>query len=215
MATTDSRAAKATIPSTIDKVGIASCGDGGRLESENTTFTMTSHDDFVTGPDGDGGWNQSGMLQQVHNLTPDSVKSINKDSPYSDDAGWTPDSDWTPQSMLAEAARQERESGRCRPIKAEWDDDNHCWLMDDDCLGSQEAKSVSDYSTNSSSSEDPDDSLELSDSLASADELGSDESGRSRRLAKRRKLSSASTSYSPGRARQYETIDQALSSLKY
>ena len=118
--------------------------------------------------------------------------------------------------MLAEAARQERESGRCRPIKAEWDDDNHCWLMDDDCLGSQEAKSVSDYSTNSSSSEDLDDeSLELSDSLASADELGRDGSGRSERLAKRRKPSSASTSYSPGRARQYEMIDQALSSLKY
>ena len=88
--------------------------------------------------------------------------------------------------------------------------------MDDDCWESQEAKSVSDYSTNDSSNEEPDDeSMELSDSLASADELGSDESGRSRRLAKRRKLSSASTSYSPGRARQYKRIDQALSSLKY
>ena len=59
MATTDSRAAKATISSTIDEVGGASGGDGGRIESENTTTTMTSHDDFVTGPDGDGGWFQA------------------------------------------------------------------------------------------------------------------------------------------------------------
>ena len=58
--------------------------------------------------------------------------------------------------------------------------------------------SVSDYySTNGSSIQEPDDeSLELSDSLVSADELGRDSSGRSRRLAKRRKLSSTSTSYS-------------------
>ena len=130
--------------------------------------------------------NQSEMLQNVLDFTPDSVKSTNEDSPHSNEDEYA---DWTPSKVLAEAARLESDSDRSVLIKTEEDSD----YWEGQC-----ANSMSNYySTNGSSIKEPDDeSLELSDSLVSADELGRDSSGRSRRLAKRRKLSSTSTSYS-------------------
>ena len=130
--------------------------------------------------------NQSEMLQNVLDFTPDSVKSTNEDSPHSNEDEYA---DWTSSKVLAEAARLESDSDRSVLIKTEEDSD----YWEGQC-----ANSMSNYySTNGSSIKEPDDeSLELSDSLVSADELGRDSSGRSRRLAKRRKLSSTSTSYS-------------------
>ena len=130
--------------------------------------------------------NQSEMLQNVLDFTPDSVKSTNEDSPHSNEDEYA---DWTSSKVLAEAARLESDSDRSVLIKTEEDSD----YWEGQC-----ANSMSNYySTNGSSIKEPDDeSLELSDSLVSADELGRDSSGRSSRLAKRRKLGSTSTSYS-------------------
>ena len=130
--------------------------------------------------------NQSEMLHNGLDFTPDSVKSTNEDSPHSNEDEYA---DWTSSKVLAEAARLESDSDRSVLIKTEEDSD----YWEGQC-----ANSMSDYySTNGSSIKEPEDeSLELSDSLVSADELGRDSSGRSRRLAKRRKLSSTSTSYS-------------------
>ena len=115
------------------------------------------------------------------------------------------EADWTSSEVLAEAARLERDSDRSVLIKTE---------EDSDYWESQGANSMSDYSTNDSSNEEPDaESLEQSNLLALAEKRGAeqwdtmgmtampgaemDEDPDSQNPAKRRKLSSASTSISP------------------
>lgn len=115
------------------------------------------------------------------------------------------DADWTSSEVLAEAARLESDSDRSVLIKTE---------EDSDYWESQGANSMSDYSTNDSSNEEPDaESLEQSNTLALAEKHGAeqrdtmgmtampgaemDEDPDSQNPAKRRKLSSASTSISP------------------
>ena len=114
------------------------------------------------------------------------------------------DADWTSSEVLAEAAWLESDSDRSVLIKTE----------DSDYWESQGANSMSDYSTNDSSNEEPDaESLEQSNTLALAEKRGAeqrdtmgmtvmpgaetDEDPDSQNPAKRRKLISASTSTSP------------------
>ena len=114
------------------------------------------------------------------------------------------DADWTSSEVLAEAAWLESDSDRSVLIKTE----------DSDYWESQGANSMSDYSTNDSSNEEPDaESLEQSNTLALAEKRGAEQRDTmgmtvtpgaemdgdpdSQNPAKRRKLSSASTSISP------------------
>ena len=114
------------------------------------------------------------------------------------------DADWTSSEVLAEAAWLESDSDRSVLIKTE----------DSDYWESQGANSMSDYSTNDSSNEEPDaESLEQSNTLALAEKRGAEQRDTmgmtvtpgaemdgdpdSQNPAKRQKLSSASTSISP------------------
>ena len=162
-------------------------------------------DGICTNPVGDGYGDQSGMLRNVLNLRPDSVKSTNEGSSHLSHSSEDEFADWTSSEVLAEAARLERDSDRSVLIKTE---------EDSDYWESQGANSMSDYSTNDSSNEEPDaESLEQSNTLALAEKRGAkqrdrmgmtampgaemDEDPDSQNPAKRRKLSSASTSISP------------------
>ena len=174
------------------------------VEGDGSIQSIAS-DGICANPVGDGDGDQSGMLRNVLNLRPDSVKSTNEGSSHSSHSSEDEFADWTSPEVLAEAARLEKDSDRSVSIKSE---------EDSDYWESQGANSMSDYSTNDSSNEEPDaESLEQSNTLALAEKRGAeqrdtmgmtvmpgaetDEDPDSQNPAKRRKLISASTSTSP------------------
>ncbi|EJK63470.1 hypothetical protein THAOC_15868 [Thalassiosira oceanica] len=213
---------EAFLKSTSDYVPVPENGDSvqprerGDFELEpvedDGSIQSIASNGIYTNPVGDGDGEQSGMLRDVLNLRPDSVKSTNEGSSHSSHSSENEFADWTSSEVLAEAARLEKESDRSVLIKTEEDSDN--WDSQGAYWDSQGANSMSDYSTNDSSYEETDaESLEQSNTLALAEKSGAeqwntmgmtampgakmDEDPDSQNPAKRRKLSSASTSISP------------------